>query len=59
MTTFTTTDTEHAHRNGSQCTIIRTISEPDDTHDTEALPMHVVRFADGVEIEAFDDEVNN
>jgi hypothetical protein len=37
--------------------VVRQITEPDATHDAEVLPMYVIRFEDGVEIEAFPDEV--
>lgn len=57
MNTFRSADTAHRARNGQQCEVIRTITEPDASHDAEVLPMHVVRFADGVELEAFADEI--
>lgn len=59
MPTFRTVDTSHKARNGQQCAIVRTISEPDETHDADTLPMHVVRFSDGFELEVFDDELTH
>jgi hypothetical protein len=58
MNTFTTPYEQYASRNGQGFEFVRTISEPDSTHDAEVLPMYVIRFADGVEIEAWPEEVN-
>lgn len=50
-------DTELRSRNGWNVTIDTVISEPDDAHDAEVLPMYRIRFADGHTAEAFDDEL--
>jgi len=55
--TFRTPYEQHRNRDGQKCIIVRTITEPDDEHDAEALPMHVVCFEDGTEIEALPEEV--
>lgn len=55
--TFESTYEQHAERNGQSFTHVRVISEPDDMHDAEVLPMHVIRFDDGVEIEAWPEEI--
>jgi hypothetical protein len=52
-----TTDSELKHRNGRAVTVLRTITEPDETHDEESLPMHAVRFRDGFETELWPDEL--
>ena len=44
--------------NGQQCTILNKITEADDTHDQEPLPMYVVRFANGVQLEAWPEELH-
>jgi len=44
-------------RNGSEVTIVTAFTEPDDTHDTEVLPMYLVRFSDGYECELWADEL--
>ncbi len=54
---FTTLYEQHKGRIGQAFTIVRTITEPDETHDAEVLPMYVIRFSDGVEIEAWPEEV--
>ncbi|WP_152346618.1 hypothetical protein [Brevibacterium sp. CFH 10365] len=55
--TFESPYDEYAERNGQSFTHVREISEPDDAHDPEVLPMHVIRFDDGVEIEAWPEEI--
>jgi hypothetical protein len=59
MPTFQTPYDQHADRNGQSYTFVRSITEPDESHDTEVLPMHVIRFADGTEIEAWPEEVTD
>ena len=54
---FHTVDTAHAFRNGQACRVIRSIVAPDNEHDAEVLPMHVIEFADGAQLEVFDDEL--
>lgn len=57
MYRLNTTDSKLKHRNGRAVTIMRTITEPDDSHDAEVLPMHAVRFHDGFETELWPDEL--
>lgn len=57
MTKFKSPYDQHADRIGQEFTVIRTITEPDATHDEEALPMYVIQFSDGVQIEAWPEEV--
>lgn len=54
---YNTQAKQFSDKNGEICAIVRTISEPDATHDIEALPMHVVRFNDGTEYEVWPDEL--
>ena len=55
--TFTTTFQQFAEREGQTFTVVSVISEPDENHDEEVLPMYRIRFADGEEIEAWPEEV--
>lgn len=48
---------QYRDRVGQAFTHVRTIDQPDATHDEEVLPMHVIRFEDGTEIEAWPEEV--
>lgn len=57
MTIFKTPYSQYAGRDGQPCTIVRKITEADDRHDQEVLPMYVVRFPDGQEIEAWPEEI--
>ena len=56
--TFHTPYEQFADRIGQKFTILREITEPDDTHDAEVLPMYVIRFEDGHEIEAWPEEID-
>jgi len=56
--TFRTPYTQHADRDGQWCEVLRVISEPDENHDAEALPMYAIRFEDGTEIEAWPEELH-
>lgn len=56
-THFTSHYIQHRDRAGQAFTHVRTIDKPDATHDAEVLPMHVIRFEDGTEIEAWPEEV--
>lgn len=47
---------QHADRNGQTFVVVRKISEPDEEHDAESLPMYRIRFNDGFEIDAFQNE---
>jgi hypothetical protein len=55
--TFRTPYEQYRDRDGQKCVIVRTLTEPDEEHDAESLPMHVVCFEDGTEIEALPEEV--
>jgi hypothetical protein len=55
---FFATGSEHQDRRGHEAEITQVISEADDMHDWEALPMFRLRFSDGHEIEAFADEIS-
>lgn len=56
--TFRTPYEQHADRDGTEAAIVREITEPDDEHDAEVLPMYVVRFtSDGAVIEAWPEEI--
>lgn len=55
--TFTTPFEQYAAREGQPCEVLRWVTDPDADHDAEVLPMAVIRFADGVEIEAWPEEV--
>lgn len=55
--TFLPSGSEYAERAGAAFTLVRKIVEPDEKHDEECLPMYVIQFDDGVEIEAWPDEV--
>lgn len=56
-TTFTTPFDQHKDREGEPFTLVCVIDQPDQTHDAEVLPMYLIRFADGTEIEAWPEEV--
>ena len=56
-THFTSPYDQHRARVGQPFTHVRTIDTPDNDHDAEVLPMHVIRFEDGTEIEAWPEEV--
>lgn len=55
--TFQSPYEQYRHRNGETFTPVSTITEPDATHDAEVLPMHVIRFRDGEQVEAWPEEV--
>lgn len=57
MAKFKSPYEQYANRVGQEFELVRTITEPDATHDAEVLPMYVIRFADGEEIEAWPEEV--
>lgn len=57
MSTFNTPYEQYADRQGQEFELVRAITEPDASHDAEVLPMYVIRFADGEEIEAWPEEV--
>ena len=55
--TFTTPYKQHRDRAGQPFDVVRIIDRPDAIHDTEALPMYRIVFRDGVEIDAWPEEV--
>lgn len=55
--TFKSVYSQYRDRNGQTFTHVMTIDKPDSTHDVESLPMYVIRFNDGTEIEAWPEEV--
>lgn len=55
--TFLPSGSEYAARAGAAFTLVKKLVEPDERHDEECLPMYVIRFGDGAEIEAWPDEV--
>lgn len=57
-TIFRTPFEQHSAHDGQPCEVVRAITEPDDRHDSECLPMFVIRFDDGTEIEAWPEEIN-
>jgi hypothetical protein len=57
--TFTTPYEQHKEREGQKIEVLAIISESDKTHDVEVLPMYKVRFSDGVEIEAWPEELGD
>lgn len=54
---FVTPFRQYAEHSGRPATVVRVISEPDSDHDAESLPMFVIRFDDGVCIEAWEEEL--
>ncbi len=48
---------QYRDRNGEPFTVVCAIDQADDDHDDEVLPMYRIRFQDGVEIEAWPEEV--
>jgi len=56
-TFHTQTDSTLVHRNGEPVTVVRAIRHADNAHDLEVLPMYIVRFEDGTQIEAWCDEL--
>lgn len=56
-TTFSTPYNQYKDREGQAFTLIRIIDKPDETHDIDCLPMYVITFWDGVEIEAWPEEI--
>ena len=55
--TFRTDFDQYRDRDGERFTFVRVVDTPDEHHDAEVLPMYVIRFDDGVEIEAWPEEV--
>lgn len=59
MAQFKTVYEQHAERDGQTFSIVKAITEADETHDKEVLPMFVIEFEDGTQIEAWPEEVND
>lgn len=55
--TFKTAHSILTHQNGNKVEILQVITEPDDYHDAEVLPMFRVRSENGEEFESFEDEL--
>lgn len=55
--TFTTPFDQYANREGQRFNVLAKITEPDEDHDAEVLPMYRIRFDDGFEIDAWPEEV--
>jgi hypothetical protein len=55
--TFTTPFSQYAERDGQPFEIVGVIAAADDHHDQEVLPMYLIRFPDGEQIEAWPEEV--
>lgn len=49
---------QYRDRNNQFCTVRRIINLPDEQHDEEVLPMYVVRFRDGREMEVWPEELH-
>ena len=43
---------------GKPVEVIRTITEPEFGYDADVLPMHLVRFEDGLEMSIYPDELD-
>lgn len=48
---------QYSNLNGRPFRVIREITEPDERHDEECLPVYVIQFEDGKQIEAYPEEV--
>jgi hypothetical protein len=48
---------QYRHRIGDHFIVLKTFTEEDENHDLEVLPMFLIRFDDGVEIEAWPEEI--
>lgn len=55
---FTATAGEHRRLDGQLCTVVRELEIGKEV-DEECAPMYAVRFEDGTEIHAFDDELRS
>lgn len=56
--TFQTPFDQFAHRAGQKFEVVRAFTVADDEHDLEVLPMYLIRFEDGAEIEAWPEEID-
>lgn len=48
---------QHSNRDGEEFFLVKVIDTPDESHDAEVLPMYLIRFNDGQEIEAWPEEI--
>ena len=48
---------QHSNRDGEEFSLVKVIDTPDESHDAEVLPMYLIRFNDGQEIEAWPEEI--
>ena len=55
--TFQSPYQQYADRIGQKFSLVRTITEQDENHDQEVLPIHVIEFDDGIQIEAWPEEI--
>lgn len=55
-TVFRSTDSNYKDLDGQPCEVLRTISEPDETHDEECLPMYLIRCG-SQDFEAWAEEI--
>lgn len=58
MARFKTVDTDLVSRSGSVCTIVRRLTD-DEADFNETGPMYAIRFPDGAEACAFEDELTS
>ena len=58
MARFESPYDQYRERNGQTIEVIWCIEEGDAEHDEEVLPMFIVRFEDGAEIEAWPEEIH-
>ena len=59
MKRFNSPYDQYRHRNGHIFEIVREITKPDKEHDAEVLPMFLIRFEDGLQIEAWPEEIGS
>jgi hypothetical protein len=57
MLIFRTPYDQFKHRNGQFCYVVKVIDQPDKDHDEEVLPMFLIHFEDGREIDAWPEEL--
>jgi hypothetical protein len=55
---FRTPYEQYRVREGQRFEVVRVIDAADAEHDAECLPMYVVRFGDGAEVEAWPEELS-
>jgi len=57
MSVFHSPYEQYKSRNGQEFQVIKEITVADETHDEEVLPMYVIQFDDGEQIEAYPEEI--